>query len=96
MAKQPKRIRLTSDVALALRDAEADGTPVELDANGKTYDVVPRPDTRPERGIWTGYDPAKFLAAFRAAKGAFNTIDTAELLWDIHTQRGQDTPGRPA
>lgn len=98
MAKEPKhyRVKPGSDLAVLLEDAEREDAPVRLDKNGRTYRVVPDSAPAPESELLHGYDAAKVLAAFRAAKGAFNGIDARQLLNDVHAQRGQDTPGRPA
>ncbi len=102
MAKETRRYAVEpgSDLAVLLRDAEREDAPVTLDTDGRSYRVVPDgasvPAPVPEGAIWQGYDADSVLAAFRAARGAFNGIDRQQLLADIQAQRGQDTHGRPA
>lgn len=62
MAKTPVKIKVGSDVALALREAESEGRSAELDADGVTYPVgprlepAPRPAKRELRGKPTSAD----------------------------------------
>lgn len=53
MAKVPKKVRLVpgSDVAVAVREAERDGAPVEFEEGDATYRFVP--DTELERRATT-------------------------------------------
>ena len=94
MDKEPKRIKLANDVALLLQDAEAEGTPVEIDVNGKTYDLVPRTAPRLEGDIWRGYDPEKVRMTVSAYAGTVSEAEADQLIANIY--RAREEGSRPA
>lgn len=71
-----------------------EGRPVVVDRDGELYRIEP-PSAEPY-DFWQVYDVARALEALRASAGALRGVDTAELLADIHAQRGQDSRGRPS
>jgi hypothetical protein len=46
--------------------------------------------------IWANYDPEKARQGLRKSAGALKDVDHEALKKDIHSQRSQDSHGRPA
>lgn len=70
------------------------GEPVLIERDGATYRL--ERDSSQAQDIWAGYDAAKVRAATRRVAGILEGVNRDELLADLHAQRGQDSPGRPA
>lgn len=94
MAKEPKRIEVTPDVALAIREAERDGRPVELHASGATYHVVPSSSTGLRSTLWRTYDPEAVRAAVRQFAGTIPTDEADAMIANLY--RAREEGSRPA
>jgi hypothetical protein len=46
--------------------------------------------------IWATYAPKKVRKALRKSDGTLEGVDSAALKQDLHSQRKQDSQGRPA
>ena len=71
-----------------------EGRPVLVDRDGELYRIEPA-QTEPY-DFWAEYDVERAREALEASRGALRGVDRAQLLVDIHAQRGQDSRGRPS
>ncbi len=94
MPKQARRVRASSELAVALREAEREGTPVELEANGATYDVVRSSSAQSSGESRTAYDPNKLVDALKKYGGSWADVDADEMIAAIY--RAREEGSRPA
>ena len=93
MAREARKIRATSELAVALRDAERDGATVQLEANGATYALVP--DAAGSAGeAHSRYDPEKLRAALRKYAGTISPEEADRMIAAIY--RAREEGSRPA
>lgn len=83
-----------SELALTLKAAEINGTPVVIDTGEGRYTLIlALADTT--RDTFAHYDPQAAIAGLRALDEALAGVDREQLLRDLHAQRGQNSTGRP-
>jgi hypothetical protein len=98
MTIQPKRIDFDNFAAnvRALFDAiEREHVPLLVERGDQLFRVEPQ-KTKESEDIWADYDADRVRQALRASRGALTGVDRADLLADVHAQRGQNSDGRPA
>lgn len=98
MAIQPREIAF-DEFALHLRSVfdmlERERTAIVVERAGQRYRVELE-GAKQALDVWAGYDVGRVRDALRASAGALVGVYREELLADIHAQRGQESPGRPA
>jgi hypothetical protein len=71
------------------------GEKVFVEKEGLLFRLELEKDPQPQ-DIWTNYDPQKVRQGLKSSAGALAGVDRDALLKDIHSQRQQDSQGRPA
>ena len=84
-----------SELSLTLKAARTNGEPVVVDTGEDRYTLLVA-HTEPVRDVFAHYDPQAAITGLRALDEAFAGVDRERLLRDLHTQRAQDSRGRPA
>ncbi len=86
MSKAPLTIHLDPDSELARALADANAGPIQLDANGVRFLVVPVRDD-----LWTGYDPGAVLAGLQGAAGTLSREEGERMKALIYRGRKEGT-----
>lgn len=102
MFRRPRMISIEKDQDLnrAVDGVIADRAPRLLMRDGETVAVILSPEDyeaishEGNAYVWLNYDPQRARAALRAGVGALASVDSEELLRDIHQSRGQASAGR--
>jgi hypothetical protein len=80
----------------AVFDAMAQcGEKVFVEKEGELFRLEPE-QTPAHQDIWADYDPQRVKQGLKQSAGALHGADRVKLLQEIHTQRQQDSTGRPA
>lgn len=98
MDKEVKRIdfeEFTLNVGDIFDAIAKEQSTVLVEKNGRLYRIEPEPE-QPQQDVWANYDRQRAKQALKQSAGALVGVDRDSLLKDIHSQRGQDSRGRPA